>query len=270
MKLEESISLIQWYYHFLYMGKYLDKYIKKNDLSKNIEKTIVTTGKETTFWLNSKTLESLFASAHKHADKDNVFGYMVELNAIRWIISTMRELIENSPKFKRFLQERISRQYFPFEQIIRLTRNVMAHSYDPKMTIKIDDFINQKTYWSSKGIKTIHFLFKYYHYREERTGDKEYGIDIKINFNTLKAGTPLFKAITLHQLYLFSELCYNLTKLYYTDNKKNKTNVKIKSEISSKWNKKKTASRKRKTPTPNKKKPTKASKNSASPKTSKK
>jgi hypothetical protein len=126
----------------------------------------------------------------------------------------MRELIENSPVFKRFLQEKISSQYLPFEQVIRLTRNVFAHSYDPKLTIIKENFIHQKVYRSSKGITKMHFLFKYAEYWEERQGDKDYGLDISINFEKLKAGTPLYTAFPLHQLYLFCELCYNLTKVF--------------------------------------------------------
>lgn len=228
MNLKNSINLIQWYYHFLYMWQYLDQHIKKTNLSKDIQKTTVQTGDDTTFWFNTKTLESLFASAHKHPDKDNIFGYMVELNAIRWIIFTMRELIENSPVFKRFLQEKISNQYLPFEQVIRLTRNVFAHSYDPKLTIIKENFIHQKVYRSSKWITKMHFLFTYSEYWEERKGDKDYGLDISINFEKLKAGTPLYTAFPRHQLYLFCELCYNLTKVFNAINSKSKTKKRIK------------------------------------------
>ena len=75
---------------------------------------------------------------------------MTELNAFRGIVFTMRELIESSESFKTFLQKKISRQYFPFEQIIRFARNILAHSFDPQVTITKENFIHQKTYWADK------------------------------------------------------------------------------------------------------------------------
>jgi len=164
--------------------------------------------------LQKNKIQTLLRQIKKNPNKPNVFGYMIELNAIKGIISITKELIDTHSSFEEFLRTKLDKQMFPFEQIIRFNRNVLSHAIDSQIIIKQDDFLNQKAYLLQHGIDNVHFTFKYSDYIQERSGSKTYGIEIKINFNRLKAGTPLYTAVPLHQLYLLCELCYNLTKLY--------------------------------------------------------
>gem|GEM_PF-372460 len=188
--------------------------IKQHDRSKQAQDTAVITGDETQFVLNGQKIKQLLSSIHASPHKTNVMGHLVEISSFKGIISVMRELIDNSRTFDNFLRKTLAKQYFPFVQIIRFARNILSHSYDPKLIIRKDDFIHQRTYLKDKGVKNIHFQFLYADYIKERKGSKKYGIDIKIMFNKLKPGTPFYTAIPLHQCYLLCELSYNLTKIY--------------------------------------------------------
>ncbi len=212
--ISDHISLLHGYYHFLYIGKFLEDYIKSKDLSRQVENTTIQTGEKTKFVLQKEKIQTLLIQIKNNPDKPNVFGYMIELNAIKGIISIIKELIDTNSSFEEFLHNKLEKQMFPFEQVIRFSRNVLSHAIDPQIIIKQDDFLNQKAYLQQHRVNSIHFAFKYSDYIQERSGSKEYWIDIKINFNRLKSWTPLYTAIPLHQLYLLCELCYNLTKLY--------------------------------------------------------
>jgi hypothetical protein len=53
----------------------------------------------------------------------------------------------------------------------------------------------------------------YSKYIAQRKGSKDYWIQLSIDFKRLKPGLQLEKLISWHNLYLLSELCYNLSLL---------------------------------------------------------
>ena len=128
--LKDQISLLQGNYHFLSIGKFLEDIVKKKDLSPYAQDTAIITGDKTQFVLNSKKIQKLLSSIHNNPSKQNILGYMVEVNAIRWVISVIKELIDTSPRFDKFLRNTLDKQYFSFEQVIRFLRNVYSHARD--------------------------------------------------------------------------------------------------------------------------------------------
>lgn len=125
-------------------------------------------------------------------------------------------MIENSPSFRTFLQAIFGEEYFPFEQVIRFLRNVLSHSSTPSLLIQQEDFEKQKFFLTSKkdfkGLKIrLHFVYK--QHLPEREGSPEYVCEIEINFAALKTGISLWEVVSLHQMYLLSELCYNISKV---------------------------------------------------------
>jgi len=81
--LKDQISLLQGNYHFLSIGKFLEDIVKKKDLSPYAQDTAIITGDKTQFVLNSKKIQKLLSSIHNNPSKQNILGYMVEVNAIR-------------------------------------------------------------------------------------------------------------------------------------------------------------------------------------------
>ena len=210
----KNIELLQWYYNYLYLGKFLDEVIKHNDLSSYAQNIPIKTWTKTSFSLNGKTVQQILQSIHQNPDKTNVFGYLIELSAFRWIFSTYREMIDSELPFKSFLKQRLDKQYFPFEQIIRLLRNILSHNASSDISITHENFSKQKEYLLELNIHTIHLKFNYAMMIKERKGSKTYGVDIKIPLKQLAEWTPFNKLISRHKLFLLSELCYNLTEIY--------------------------------------------------------
>lgn len=216
------LKLIQGYYHFLALGKFMEGVILSNNLSSLATDYPVKTWKNSSFLLKESLLKNLLSSLNAHPDQRNIYGYLTEISAFKGIFSTIRELIETSLPFRSFLQLQLQDQYFPFEQTIRFLRNVLNHATTWNLLIKIEDYDIQKDYILSPKIQRVHelkgsalinFNFTYSKYIKERKGNPEYWFSFSIDFSQLKPWTPLEKLISRHNLYLLAELCFNLAQI---------------------------------------------------------
>jgi hypothetical protein len=210
--MQSYIELLQGYYKFLSLGKFFEAEAKTKPLSLS-ENLRIPTGDHTKFSINAELTSSLLSEIHKHPSSKNVFGYLVEISAFRGIFSVMREMIENLPSFRNALKAIFGDQYLAFEQNIRFLRNVLSHSSTTSLLIQQEDFQKQKDFLASQNVKEIRLHFLYREHLPEREGSGEYACDAEINFATLKPQTSLRKVVSLHQMYMLSELCYNISKV---------------------------------------------------------
>ncbi|MBS8121556.1 hypothetical protein [Candidatus Vampirococcus lugosii] len=214
-QIDKSIGLIQGYYKFLYLGLFLENIIKENDISQFAKDINIKTGTKTSFKLNEKTIQKLLKEIYNNPDKQNIFGYFTELTMFRGISSTMKELLDNNNEFKYFIKERLGNNYFHFDQIIRFIRNVLSHNIDTNILIKTEDYESQKIYLLYNQGPLINFDFKYKKsFDKYRKGNKDYGLKIKINFKKLSHNDKFFNIISIHDLFMISELCYNMIEIY--------------------------------------------------------
>lgn len=220
--MNNNIQLLQSYYRFLSLGKYMEFLIQGKNFSKEVLDIAIVTWEKSHFGIRSSLVKTLLKQIHEHPDQKNIFWYLVEISSFKGIFWSMRELLENDRDFKTFVEKRLGDQYFAFEQVIRLIRNVLSHIASTNLTIKTDYFIKQRDFLVyEKKDPTVFFDFVYSKYWKEWTGSKEYWIHIKILFTKIKEGETLFDIVSLHQLYLLWELCYNLCELF-----KSKTSIK--------------------------------------------
>lgn len=210
----KNIQLLQSYYRFLSLGKYLEFLIQSKDFSKEVLDIAIVTGEKSHFGIRSSLVKNLLKQIHEKADQKNIFWYLVEISAFRGIFGIMRELLENNEKFKRFVVSRLYEHYFDFEQIIRLIRNILSHTTTADLIIKNDAFIKQRDFLIYAKNPVVSFKFSYADYWKEWQGNKKYWLDVTISFNKLKEGDSLFDIISLHQLYILAELCYNLCEVF--------------------------------------------------------
>ena len=232
------LKLLQGYYHFLSLGKFMEQVIITNDLSELAMNLPISTGTNSSFMLKESLIKNLLSSIHKNPQKRNIYWYLTEISSFKGIFSIMRELIENDDDFRNFLKETLQDQYFPFEQSIRFIRNVLNHWTSSSLSIKEEDYTIQKDFILSPKIQRInnlrwsaliHLNFKYKNYVKQRKGSPEYWIYFSIDFKKLKSWIQLENLISWHNLYLLAELCYNLSLLKGI-NKQNKTSKPIKKQ----------------------------------------
>ena len=216
------LRLIQGYYHFLMLGKFMEQLMLTNDLSDLVMDYPLRTGKTTSFMLKERMLKRLFTSFYGHQEQRNVYGYLTEISAFRGIFSVMREMIENDANFREYLKDLLKDQYFPFEQLIRFLRNVLNHTTTSSLKLKLEDYEVQRDFILSPKVQRVQKLngsamitldFHYSKYVAQRKGSPEYWIQLSIDFKKLKPDLQLEKLVSWHQLYLLSELCFNIAQL---------------------------------------------------------
>ena len=231
------LRLIQGYYHFLMLGKFMEQLMLTNDLSDLAMDYPLRTGGNTSFMLKERMLKRLFTSFYGHQEQRNVYGYLTEISAFRGIFSVMREMIENDANFREYLKDLLKDQYFPFEQLIRFLRNVLNHTTTSSLKLKLEDYEVQRDFILSPKVQRVQKLngsakitldFHYSEYVAQRKGSLEYWIQLSIDFKKLKPDLQLEKLVSWHQLYLLSELCFNIAQLadQYFKPKKQKTRTK--------------------------------------------
>ena len=142
--------------------------IQQKDFSKEVLDIAIVTGGKSHFGIKKTTVETLLQQIYKNPDQKNIFGYLTEISAFRGIFGIMRELLENDIMFKRFVESRLKEEYFAFEQIIRLLRNILSHSSNAEISIKKDDFIKQRDFLVHEKDPKIKLNFVYSQYRKER------------------------------------------------------------------------------------------------------
>lgn len=69
----QNIILLQSYYKFLYLGKYLEQEVKMKDFSKSVEDTKIATGEKSYFVIKGKMVKNVLETIYKNPDKKNVF-----------------------------------------------------------------------------------------------------------------------------------------------------------------------------------------------------
>ena len=231
------LRLIQGYYHFLMLGKFMEQLMLTNDLSDLAMDYPLRTGENTSFMLKERMLKRLFTSFYGHQEQRNVYGYLTEISAFRGIFSVMREMIENDANFREYLKDLLKDQYFPFEQLIRFLRNVLNHTTTSSLKLKLEDYEVQRDFILSPKVQRVQKLngsaritldFHYSEYVAQRKGSPEYWIQLSIDFKKLRPDLQLEKLVSWHQLYLLSELCFNIAQLadQYFKPQKQKTRTK--------------------------------------------
>ena len=177
------LRLIQGYYHFLMLGKFMEQLMLTNDLSDLAMDYPLRTGKNTSFMLKERMLKRLFTSFYGHQEQRNVYGYLTEISAFRGIFSVMREMIENDANFREYLKDLLKDQYFPFEQLIRFLRNVLNHTTTSSLKLKLEDYQVQRDFILSPKVQRVQKLngsamitleFHYSKYVAQRKGSPEY------------------------------------------------------------------------------------------------
>lgn len=108
--------------------------------------------------LKESLIKTLLASLHKHPDKRNIYGYLIEISAFKGIFSVMREMIENDAFLRDYLKILLQDQYFPFEQTIRFLRNVLNHATTSGLNLKLEDYEVQKEFILSPKVQRVQKL----------------------------------------------------------------------------------------------------------------
>lgn len=208
-EVEDILTGVEDNFRFLHVGKFLDEYIKRNDLSLEAKNIQLELG-DKAYRLKRSVISEQLKSYFDNKDKPNIFGYLVEWNAFRGIGMAMTEGLKIDSSFKTFVMKMLGGKYEHFHAILSFIRNVLSHNIDAEIRLKEDHYKGTREKFRRNHPSDVaEFTFKYDRDMPEIT-HTDYGFTIRVDFSELTPGKRFVEVISEWHLFMFAELCFNL------------------------------------------------------------
>jgi len=219
--IDDVISQVETNFLCLHLGTFFSEYALENNLSTRAKNIKLKFKDGRWFILSGYKIKNSLENLYIQQEKENFFSTFVEINAFRGILSAMLEGIEKDKKFKNWLSWIIGEdQMDVFRYTLRFIRNILSHNIDPDMKLHEHDFrelqrkiVTLNTKWIKNWIVDLKVDYEKV---LPKSGIKNYGFEIKIDFNLLKKGQLFFNLVPKADIYMLCEFCYNLIIYYKT------------------------------------------------------
>ncbi len=211
--LEDTLLLVEQNFYFLNMGEFLGMLSKTEDLTDRSMFVVKKFDDENAYYFNADITYELLRNAREYQrDELSLFEYFVEFNAFRGICMAMVEALRLENEFKEYIEERFGEQYENFYDILSFIRNVLSHNTHAEIRLNEKDFAGTlKRIRRMRRNEDVRLNFQYSKSLPEISPpNSKYGVNIQINFLSLKIGDEFLKIVTLWDLFMLSELCFNL------------------------------------------------------------
>ena len=211
--LEDTLLLVEQNFYFLNMGEFLGMLSKTEDLTDRSMFVVKKFDDENAYYFNADITYELLKNAREYQkDELSLFEYFVEFNAFRGICMAMVEALRLENEFKKYIEERFGEQYENFYDILSFIRNVLSHNTHAEIRLNEKDFAGTlKRIRRMRRNEDVRLNFQYSKSLPEISPpNSKYGVEIQVNFLSLKIGDEFLKIVTLWDLFMLSELCFNL------------------------------------------------------------
>jgi len=225
--LEDALLLVEQNFYFLHMGEFFGKLSKTEDFTDRSLFVVKKYENEKAYYFNAELIHELLLNAQKSAkDEISLFEYFVEFNAFRGICMAMVESLRFESSFKTYMQELFHEQYENFFDIVSFVRNVLSHNIHSEIRLSQKDFDGTLKRIRRMGRDSkVFFNFAYALSLPELGAPNEaYSFTCKIDFESLEEGMPFLEILSMWDLMMLSELCFNLV-MTYRMNEEKKVNV---------------------------------------------
>ena len=128
----------------------------------------------------------------------------------------MVESLRFDSSFKTYMQELFGEQYENFFDIVSFVRNVLSHNIHSEIRLSQKDFDGTlKRIRRMTRNANVFFNFKYaLNLPELGAPNDAYSFTCKIDFEALEEGMPFLEILSMWDLMMLSELCFNLVMTY--------------------------------------------------------
>ena len=225
--LDDALLLIEQNFYFLHMGEFFGKLSKTEDFTDRSLFVVKKYEKDQAYYFNAQIIHELLLNAQKSQKEEiSLFEYFVEFNAFRGICMAMVESLRFESPFKTFMQELFNEQYENFFDIVSFVRNVLSHNVHSEIRLGQKDFDGTLKRIRRMGREPkLFFNFQYaLNLPELGAPNDAYSITCKIDFSALEEGMPFLEILSMWDLMMLSELCFNLVMTYRMQEEK-KVNV---------------------------------------------
>ncbi len=211
--LEDTLLLVEQNFYFLNMGEFLGMLSKTEDLTDRSMFVVKKFDGENAYYFNADITFELLKNARQYKKNElSLFEYFVEFNAFRGICMAMVEALRLENDFKDYIEDIFKDQYENFYDILSFIRNVLSHNTHAEIRLNERDYAGTlKRIRRMKRKETVALNFKYSRLLPEISPpNSKYGVNISINFLSLKIGDEFLKIVNIWDLFMLSELCFNL------------------------------------------------------------
>ena len=211
--LEDTLLLVEQNFYFLNMGEFLGMLSKTEDLTNRSMFVVKKFDDENAYYFNADITYGLLKNARKYEkDELSLFEYFVEFNAFRGICMAMVEALRLDGDFKSYIEDKFTNQYEDFYDILSFVRNVLSHNTHAEIRLNEKDFAGTlKRIRRMRRDENISLNFQYSQSMPEISPpNSKYGVNISIDYLSLKIGDEFLQIVSLWDLFMLSELCFNL------------------------------------------------------------
>ncbi len=215
--LDDALLLVEQNFYFLHMGEFLGKLSKTEDLLDRSLFVVKKYEEGKAYYFNAEIIQELLINARQTTSETiSLFEYFVEFNAFRGICMAMVESLRFESPFKNFMQELFKDQYENFFDILSFVRNVLSHNIHSEICLSEKDYDGTlKRIRRMNRNPNILFSFQYsLNLPELGAPNDAYVFTCKIDFEALCEGMPFLEILSMWDLLMLSELCFNLVMTY--------------------------------------------------------
>lgn len=215
--LDDALLLVEQNFYFLHMGEFLGKLSKTEDLLDRSLFVVKKYEEGKAYYFNAEIIQELLINARQTTSETiSLFEYFVEFNAFRGICMAMVESLRFESPFKTFMQELFGEQYENFFDILSFVRNVLSHNIHSEICLSEKDYDGTlKRIRRMNRNPNILFSFQYsLNLPELGAPNDAYVFTCKIDFEALCEGMPFLEILSMWDLLMLSELCFNLVITY--------------------------------------------------------
>ena len=215
--LDDALLLVEQNFYFLHMGEFLGKLTKTEDLSDRSLFVVKKYDNDQAYYFNAELIHELLVNARETQNEAiSLFEYFVEFNAFRGICMAMVESLRFESPFKVFMQRLCGEQYENFVDILSFVRNVLSHNIHSEIRLSEKDYDGTLKRIRRMGRNpNIAFAFQYaLRLPELGAPNDAYTFTCQIDFESLEEGMPFLEILSMWELLMLSELCFNLVMTY--------------------------------------------------------
>lgn len=213
--LNESLTLLQWYYSYFLLSLYTDTLMKQGKISKPTGEVILSTWDKSWIKLNTKRITTLLEQIEKSPKSKNVYWYLWYISSIKWLFGIFMDMHSRSSAWRTYLKNLLWQRYDSYIHCMRVARNLLTHQHSADLRMSKYDLDSQKTKLLEAEKRIISLSF---HYKEifgkVREWAPTYGFHISINTATLHTKRTLFDIIDEHTLFMLAESVFNIAEQY--------------------------------------------------------
>lgn len=215
--LDDALLLIEQNFYFLHMGEFFGKLSKTENFTDRSLFVVKKYDMDKAYYFNAQIIHELLINAqNSQKDEISLFEYFVEFNAFRGICMAMVESLRFESPFKVFMTELFHDQYENFFDIVSFVRNVLSHNIHSEIRLSQKDFDGTLKRIRRMGRDShVYFNFQYaLNLPSLGAPNDEYSFTCKIDFETLEEGMPFLEILSMWDLMMLSELCFNLVMTF--------------------------------------------------------